>query len=372
MKITYLAQDVDAVSGIGRVFSALASGMAARGHDVSVICQRSALTVPHTVRLPGLASVHAVDKLLFRYGERALAPRHRRGLVHSAGVGHRADVVSAGSCHRAAVEIQRALPASRLHHRNLGLFDRISLADEHRLMTASTTKAILAVSRLVRDQLLHWYDLPPDKVVVIPNGIDVAKYTGPLDREVTRVMYGLEERAFTIGFLGNEFDRKGVQTIIEALPLLRDLPLRAVIAGGDDPGPYMRMAAELRVDGSIHWTGRIDRPESFLRVLDLFVFPVHYEPFGMVVPESMAAGVPVITTRTVGAVEDLKEGEEVLLLDDPHSASELAGQIRRVFASNDLRIRLAAAGKLASGRFAWPSIIDRVEAVYDGILGSTP
>ncbi len=369
MNITYIAQDIDAVTGIGRIVLAYARGMAAAGHEVDLISQRCSSTDLRVHRVAGFPALRSVDKFLFRVGEPLASHRTKAGIRHAFGIGSYADVVSAQSCHRSGVALQRALPTGRIRTRNFGVYDRLSLEDESRLMTSPKTRLVLAVSGLVRDQLLHWYDIDPGKVVVVPNGIDVARYSAPFDREAVRGRFGMRPDRLVVGFLGNEFERKGVQTIIEALPLLADVPLDVFVGGADDPGPFQRRAEDLSVVDRVHFVGRVTDPESFLRSLDVFVFPVHYEPFGMVVIEAMAAGIPVITARTVGAVEGMTDGQEGLFLEDPLSAQEVAGRIRAAVEDRTLRDRIVERGSAAAMQFAWPRIISELERLYRSLDG---
>ena len=364
MRITYIAQDIDSVSGLGRIALAYATAMTSAGHDITLLCQRSSAPGMRRAIVPGFPGVRSVDKLLFRVSEPVRSLAARGDIRHAFGIGSRADIVSAQSCHRSGVEFQKNLPSERIRRRNFGLYDMLSLQDEHRLMTSPRTRLVLAVSDLVRSQLIRWYGLPEEKIIVLPNGIDTARYATPLDRDAARERYRMPKGSFILGFLGNEFDRKGVQTIIEALPLLRDLPLSVCVAGADDPTPYIRRADALSVGGRVHFIGRVREPEEFLRTLDMFVFPVNYEPFGMVVTEAMAAGVPVITARAVGAVEGMTSGQEGLFLDDPLSATELASAIRRLVADPVLRDHIARTGRQAASAFDWHVICSRLETVY--------
>jgi glycosyltransferase involved in cell wall biosynthesis len=372
MKLCYIAQDIDGVTGLGRITLAYAEAMVAAGHDVTLVCQRSTAQGLRTLSVPGFPRLKSIDKALFRFAEPSRTRSAAGSIVHAMGIGASADVVSAQSCHRSGVAFRNELPGGRLKRRNFGVYDALSLQDERRLMTSSRTRVVLAVSGLVRSQLIRWYGVPEEKIVILPNGIDTARYEAPFDSADARTKYGIRPGELVLGFLGNEFDRKGVQTIIEALPLLREIPVGVYVAGADDPAPFQQLAGDLGVADRVHFIGRVQEPELFLRSLDMFVFPVVYEPFGMVITEAMAAGIPVITSRTAGAVEGLRAGEEILLLDDPHSAAELAGQIQRVVADDALRARLSAGARRASEQFAWPSIIGRLETVYHRVLGSDP
>ena len=371
MKIMYLAQDVDEVTGLGRIALAYARAMASAGHEVTLVCQRSSTADLHRRIVPGFPGVPAIDKLLFLLAEPLRSRTVSSDIRHAFGIGSWAGIVSAQSCHRSGVELQRQLPPGRMRRRNLGVYDVLSLQDERRLMTSPRTRTVLAVSDLVRTQLLHWYGLPEEKIVVLPNGIDTARYAAPFDREAVRAKYGMAHGSLVLGFLGNEFDRKGVQTIIEALPVLRDLPLNVYIGGADDPAPFIRRAGDLAVRERIHFVGRVHEPEEFLRTLDMFVFPVHYEPFGMVVTEAMAAGVPVITARAVGAVEGMTDGQQGVFLEDPLSAAELASAIRRLASNEAMRNHIGGSGREAASAFDWRVICARLESIYRSTTGGS-
>ncbi len=371
MKIAYLTQHVDAVTGIGRVVRALASRMAARGNEVHGVSQSCDDT---SLRWHKVASSHltdGLDKLLYRIHEPLVSGRLHADIRHSMGVGRAAEIVSAQSCHKAGMELTAPGKGSRIHRRNWGLFDRLSLEDERRLITADSTRRIIAVSRLVRDQLLEYYPIPPEKITVIPNGIDTAIYSATAQgsgQDDLRKAMGIDRERYVLLFVGNEFERKGVQTIVEALSSLRDLPIMALLAGGDDSRPYQILADRLGVGSRVRFVGRVQRVEHLFSVADLFVFPTWYEPFGMVIAEAMAAGLPVITYRHAGAVEDMVDGRDALMLDDPRSPRELAVGIRKVVEDRDLASKLSRHGREAVKGLNWDVIADRFTEAYESVL----
>ena len=97
---------------------------------------------------------------------------------------------------------------------------------------------------------------------------------------------------------------------------------------------------------------------------DALVFPTHYEPFGMVIIEAMAAGIPVIASRTAGAVEDLTDGVHGLYLDDPYSSGELSRRIRLLLEDATLRETLSRNGRMVAERYGWPVIAARYIDLY--------
>jgi glycosyltransferase involved in cell wall biosynthesis len=361
LTVTLVAQSVDDATGLGRIASALAAEYGRAGHAVHIVSQRCAETTCTWHRVPDLSLTPALGKISFRVFEGRKTRQILGSVVHAFGVGAEADVVAAQSCHKAAVSIQANRGNERIHRRNLGIYDRLSLNDERRLFTGPRRKRIVAVSRLVRLQILEEYNLPEESVCIIPNGVH-------LDRFRREQMADGSGRAasgpFILLFVGNEFDRKGLQTIIEALPLLSDLPIELHVAGSDDPGPYKRRAADLKVLDRLKFLGSVRAPESLFAQADALVFPTHYEPFGMVIIEAMAAGIPVITTRTAGAVEDMIDGVHGLYFDDAFSADEVSRRIRTVFENAPLRESLCRDGRIAAERYAWPLIASRHIDLY--------
>jgi len=361
LSIALIVQSVDDSTGLGRIAAALAGVYASLGHGVHIVSQHCSSSAGVWHRVPSLSRRPAVGKMLFRLFEPGRTSKTGASVLHAFGVGWEADIIAAQSCHKAAVRLQRERGAHRISNRNFGIFDRISLEDERRLFMGPRRKRIVAVSELVRRQILEEYDLPEDAVCVIPNGVHLDHFHRNPAGSHSRAVSGAP---FILLFVANEFDRKGLQTIIEALPLLKGMPLEVHVAGNDSSRPYLGRAAELGVRDSLKFLGPVSPPESLFLQADAFVFPTHYEPFGLVITEAMAAGLPVITTRSAGAVETLTDGVHGLYLDDPLSATELAGRIRAVVENAPLRETLSRNGRIAAERFAWPSIAARHIELY--------
>jgi UDP-glucose:(heptosyl)LPS alpha-1,3-glucosyltransferase len=360
--ITLVAQSVDDSTGLGRIASALAGEYITTGHEVHIVSQQCIATPGSWHRVPSFALTPALGKIAFRLFEPSRSRSVHDSIIHAFGVGAEADFVAAQSCHKAAVKLQRIRGTNRIANRNWGLYDRLSVGDERRLFTSPRLKRIVAVSQLVREQILEEYRIPGEAVCVIPNGVHLSRFPKQGKSETP-------SRSFVLLFVGNEFDRKGLQTAIEALPLLSEFPLELHVAGSDDPAPYAQRARELKVIDRVKFLGSVAAPESLFTQADAFVFPTYYEPFGMVIIEAMAAGIPVITTRAAGAVEGLTDGVHGLYVDDPCSAEEVAGRLRMLLNDAGLRRSLSANGLTAAQSYGWPVIAARYLELYR-IMGS--
>src|SRR5581483_7197777 len=125
-------------------------------------------------------------------------------------------------------------------------------------------------------------------------------------------------------------DRKGLDTVLRALPLVPSVHL--VVVGDTTASPYPTMVSRLGLGGRVTFLGfRRDMPEM-MRAVDLFVFPSRYEACSLVVLEAMASGLPVITTPQAGSSEVITSGTDGMLLTYPNDWEELARCINMLLA----------------------------------------
>lgn len=172
-------------------------------------------------------------------------------------------------------------------------------------------RAAICVSASVRDSVMAGH---PGLAAY-----DVVNF-GPLtQRSVKPAPSGVP----VLGTLGRLHVNKGLDVMIRALAMLKDEGtfVRLKIAGdGPEKDNLQRLALSLGLEGLVEFCGWVTAAD-YLEGLDLFILPSRVEPFGLVVTEAMAAGVPVVATRIDGPREILLDGELGLLCDneDPHA-----------------------------------------------------
>lgn len=171
-------------------------------------------------------------------------------------------------------------------------------------------RAAICVSASVRDSVIKAHPGIP--------AYDVVNF-GPLtERPIKTAPAGVP----VIGTLGRLHVNKGLDIMIRALAALksRGVAVQLRIAGdGPVKGELERLAASLGVAGDVDFCGWVNPAADYLEGLDLFVLPSRVEPFGLVVTEAMAAGVPVVATRIDGPREILLDGELGQLCDNEDS-----------------------------------------------------
>lgn len=207
---------------------------------------------------------------------------------------------------------------------------------------------MIAVSQAVHR---HWSGIDrrlAGKMAVIYNGVDVAHYSDPRYASRRR----RKKQAVVVGCLGRIGTWKGQEVLLQALHRLgSEVPVRALIAGGTLPGAEEKLSQLKELSRALGVEGRVTlKPfqkdvRPLLATMDIAAVPsVKPEPFGMVILEAMAFGLPVIATNIGGSPEVVVEGGTGLLVP-PHEAQALAEAIRTLAYSAPLRERLGRAGR---------------------------
>ena len=168
-------------------------------------------------------------------------------------------------------------------------------------------KYIIANSKKVKNEIVSTYQIDPDKIEVIYNGIEIKDFDEKRAKEEIREEFGLEPHKKIILFVGSGFERKGVKELLSLLSHIKS-PFYAFIVGKEKKiKRYKEMAKKLNIENHIFFTGAREDVEKFFTASDIFIFPTKYEPFSNVVLEAMSFKSAVITTIQNGASEVLSK-----------------------------------------------------------------
>jgi phosphatidyl-myo-inositol dimannoside synthase len=219
---------------------------------------------------------------------------------------------------------------------------------------------ILCVSEYTRRQLLRFLPaLTPERLVVVPNTLD-PHFTPRPDEQSSTQPFALP-RILTVGRLTSADTYKGFDTLIEAMPLIRqEYPAARlrVVGTGDDQPRLAELAQRLGVAGSVDFLGAVD--DDALRLeytaCDLFALPSRREGFGLVYLEAMIHGKPCIAARAGGAPEVVNNtvGRLVEYGNIPELAAAAGDLVRHPCDSEVVRRHAAA--------FAFPAFQSRLGA----------
>lgn len=234
---------------------------------------------------------------------------------------------------------------------------------------------LITCSAYMRWEVSHLLDLPADNITVIPNGVDAPIWQAPPPAVAhARARYAGDGPM--LGFAGRLVYEKGVQHVIHALPELRHRypGLRLVIAGDGPYKPELQAeVARLRLEPTVHFAGFVgsDLPATFA-ASDTVVVPSIYEPFGMVALEAAAAGAPLAVAATGGLAEIVEPGVTGVTFpaQDPEAlAHAVAGLLGDDQAARHMARR---ARTMVRTRYDWPGIATRTAATYRATIADQP
>lgn len=200
----------------------------------------------------------------------------------------------------------------------------------------------------------------------IPNGIDT-EFFSPDVPALTPVT---DKR--TIVFVGRFDPRNGVKHMIGAFTALRRTrsDVRLVIVGDGPLRPFIERLVPEQMREDVVFAGRVDRfRPGYLASADILCSPCSLASFGMVLLEGMSAGLPIVASRLPGFEFVMRDGIDGLMVDRADDDQACADALNRLLDDPALRAAMGRAGRQrALETFAWPLVVDRLEALYDEIL----
>jgi len=230
---------------------------------------------------------------------------------------------------------------------------------------------IIAVSEMTRADLQHFNHVPWERLSVIPNGVDVARFLPPSDLAARRKIRDQRQLGDQVILLlaAHNFRLKGVQTLLEALSRTQNEPLHALIVGHGEVEKYQQIAENLRVQNKVTFCGFVDDILDYYHAADICVHPTFYDPCSLATLEALSCGIPVITSRFNGASELMQHGVHGYILRNPASASELANAVRKLLNPATLS-EMRRSAREAALRQTAEKCFERILASYGEVLES--
>jgi UDP-glucose:(heptosyl)LPS alpha-1,3-glucosyltransferase len=230
---------------------------------------------------------------------------------------------------------------------------------------------IIAISDMVKQDIIRWYKIPEEQITVVYNGVDVEHFH-PRNcqyREEIRKRHGIGDE-IVILFVSNNFRMKGLGFLIKALAKIRKgnhPPFKLLILGRDHQGSYLRLAKEMGIFDEVIFAGSTNEPEKYYGASDFLVHPTFYDACSLTVLEALASGLPVITTSSNGASGILCQGEEGWVIHDPKSVGEL-GKAIRYFFEEGTRKDASRRGREKAEAYSQKANFDQITKTFQEVL----
>ena len=372
MKIAILRKDYNTCGGGAEVYAAsMCSALVQRGHEVTVFSETFAGETNKNIRnvkvrkslLSGFSRTSSFHRRV-----QEILKKHRAGfdLVFALSRTWPSDVYRVTeSLHAEWMKI-RYHKLNRLNPRHSGI-----LKLERDIFKPGNTKLVVTNSELTKRQAVKNFGFPEDRITVVYNGVDHAKFHPVENRgEFLKIRdtLNLDDGKFILLFPATNFKIKGLENAIRTLSLL-DKNLRErtllLVAGGDREEPYRRLAEKLKVSDNVRFEGRKENMREYYAAADLLFYPTLYEPFSNVCLEAFSCGLPVLTTALNGAAEIVKENVNGFIVPDASAEDMMAGCIAKFanFGESE-RAKFSDNAYKTSLNFNWTKHVEQLEKVF--------
>ena len=193
----------------------------------------------------------------------------------------------------------------------------------------------VAISQMVKSHMKEFYKLSDDQITLVYNGIDTSRFS-PVSAEqklAARQKLGLSETDTIFSTVAHNFKLKGIREVIEALVDVKKKrqDFKFVIAGNGKQKKFKKLAEKLGVAEQVIFLGAVKQPELDYQSSDAYIQATWYDPCSLVVLESLAAGLPTVTTKFNGAGEFIESGKDGYVISRPDARKELSEVLLKLF-----------------------------------------
>ena len=372
MKILLIRKQYNFVGGAERYLESLISELVDRNLEVHLLCLEWAGRHP-----PDLRIHHLPDGRPFHFWENVVFARHaeqfvRRGysfdVVFSLERTLLQDIYRAGDgLHQVWVErkkqfsavLERAAMVFNPMHATMAALERCTF-DPNR------TGYVIANSLMVKKEIATRTSFPESRVEVIPNGVDISKFTPPGENRKRNIRrkYNLPDDKFVFLLVGSGFFRKGVRFAAEFIKRLRRPDVLLWVVG----------RGTLPANADPRWVRHQQSVTSIsevYRAADAFILPTLYDPFANVTLEAMATGLPVITTAFNGASDFIKEGDEGWVWNDLNDVETIVEKAQPLF-KPEVRESMGVLARAKAGQFTLQKNVEATLGFIRKVAGYRP
>ena len=197
----------------------------------------------------------------------------------------------------------------------------------------------------------------------------VAKVDFSFNKTAAKQALDLPVQGWTIAFVGNDYEKKGLPALLAALKALPEHVNLLAVGNADQVPVYQAQAEKLGVGQRVKFLGVLNSVEQVYQAADCLAHPTLEDTFAMVVLEAMSYRLPVVVSgeKYCGIAGLLRHGQNALILENPKDVAELTEALKKVIFDSALHERLSQQAHLFAEGFAWGEIARQQEAVYASI-----
>lgn len=233
------------------------------------------------------------------------------------------------------------------------LYYRLIMAMENRIYR-NPNVALMAVSGLTASEVQKHYGRRDVRVIF--NSVDLSRFNPPerLRRRCeARKAFQFRDSDFVALLVGNDWMKKGLTYLLQAVANIRELPVRILIAGRDDRTPFLAQVRQLNLQDRVLFAEHSSDVMQFYAAADVYAGPSLHDSFAFPPLEAMASGLPAITSKDNGGAEVITEGRDGFVLQDPRDSAALAQILRMLYLDPARRHKIGESAARTAQSLNW-------------------
>jgi UDP-glucose:(heptosyl)LPS alpha-1,3-glucosyltransferase len=241
------------------------------------------------------------------------------------------------------------------------------LGMEHLRYRVQDHRCVVVTSESLKVTMLDSFPQSSGMLSVVTPGVaSVPGAASEMERLGARDALGLPRSGRCLLFVGNDYRKKGLDTLLQSVASLPPEIYVAVVGNAAHIAAYRDTVRTLGLQDRVFFLGALDDVGPAYQAADALVHPTREDTFAMVVLEAMAHGLPVVVSsaRFCGISGLLRDGENALILVDPHDVPALTQTLERLFAEPELNARLRINGLAFAKRHLWSQVAQSQERLY--------
>jgi UDP-glucose:(heptosyl)LPS alpha-1,3-glucosyltransferase len=379
MKIARVVQRYNKQEGISRGVVEVAERLA-KEHEVHVFANswddygNSEIIFHKVPQIPQWPSRYIAQIFGFFVSSARMLKQHDFDIVHLHNSSACAsDVVSCHGCPRGG--ISQVLNTYKDWRKEVSLGDII----KNMLMlpifeynySKKRRKKIIAVSKIIRNELIKFCQVPRDDIVVIPNGVNLDEFN-PKNKKIfrnnIRKTLNIKKDDFVFLFVGNYFRMKGLRFALKAISRIKKKKVKLIVVGGLDAPRYQnvffRLARDTGIKDRVYFLGHTNDVKRFYGASDALILPTIYDAFGLAIIEAMASGLPVITSKSAGAADMIIDNFNGILLEDPTNVRVMVEKMEALIECPKLCDSIGIESRKTTKIYSWDVVAKKTLNLY--------
>lgn len=374
MKIAIIRQKFVLYGGAEQFVQGYIHQLAEAGHDIHIFAnQWSDHPNIHLHHVPVFKLNAFIRTLSFAWFAARAVGKESFDIIQSHEKTWKQNVYRAGDgCHKEWLnQRKRFLPALKGFSLSCNPFHQLILKLEKNIFESGQCRKFIAISQMVKNDILKHYDCPEENISVVYNGVDLKRFhpdNKNLYRENIRKELKIPNSSVLILFVGSGFERKGLKSLLQATQYFKSEDWRMLIMGKGKWKNYIQFVPE-NLREKIIYKEPVPDIEKYYSAADIFALPSIYEPFGNANLEALASGLPVITTRHCGAADIIQHKLNGLIVETPESSEEVAENINILFEPTALH-SMGQNSRTLAEQFSVEKNTREMVKVYEEIIAS--